>query len=271
MGAPPPRVVAPGPRGERSCPGGKGPQGRRPRVRTRPAARSAGCPAGPGAPALPLPAGGAPDLPGGRRARAPGPPPPSPAPRLGGGAPPSAWDGSPAPRGRAEGAPQGHPERPMELPDRPERGAGRGGARCPPPSPMQTPPPSPGPDPAPRELLLLQLPAPRERVIEPGRASNPVLPGGPRAEPGTRRAGQLGAGRGGCISASQNRKPSRLRAHVIGFHIMGPCSRSEAPTSSPRPRAPGAASESPSVQAGPRAPGYQAPLTEGLSREGACR
>ncbi|KAL0595043.1 hypothetical protein AAY473_035231 [Plecturocebus cupreus] len=70
------------------------------------------------------------------------------------------------------------------------------------------------------------------RIIEPGRASNLALP---RAQgcaaaacwawvavlPGN--SGAEGEGRG-FISASRNRKPSCLRAHVIAFHIKGPCS-----------------------------------------------
>lgn len=56
------------------------------------------------------------------------------------------------------------------------------------------------------------------------KAQDPVLPGISGAQ----------GGRRGCISASQNRKPSCLRAHVIGFHIMGPCFRCQK-----RPPAPG--------------------------------
>lgn len=62
-----------------------------------------------------------------------------------------------------------------------------------------------------------------------------------------------------CISASQNRKPSCLRAHVIGFHIMGSCSRCQ--KRPPAPRGPG--HQVPPLNrplGGTRGPRYQAPL-----------
>lgn len=99
----------------------------------------------------------------------------------------------------------------------------------------------------------------RGRITEPPRALSLALPGTSGAE----------RERHGCLSASQNRKPSCLRAHVIGFHIMGPCSRCQ--KRPPAPRGPG-------HQVPPlnrplwrtRALRYQAPLPAGISREGAC-
>ena len=79
--------------------------------------------------------------------------------------------------------------------------------------------------------LLLLLPSifPNIRVG----ALNLALPGGPRGKPETRssrasqkpRERERERERRGSLRASQNRKPSCLRAHVIEFHIMGRCSR----------------------------------------------
>lgn len=100
---------------------------------------------------------------------------------------------------------------------------------------------------------MMQLPAPGRQLslgsFEPGPPWDPVLLGSTSGAEGERR---------GCTSASQNRKPSCLRAHVIGFHIMGPCSYCQK-----RPPA-------------PRGPGHQVPLlnrplwrTQGLEVPGA--
>lgn len=206
MGAPPPRVVAPGPRRERSCPGGKCPQ--------------AGVPAR-GSTPPPAPADSArwtretprassrlevhPASPKGSRARAAGSP--APGARLSSRVPrpDSCQRSAPERRGWAEPvqralgrsrrgvSPRSYGEPRLSWPDRPEWRAGRG--RRPLPASF------PDADSLPSLLLLPQsgpgfagaAPSP-ERMIEPRRALNPVLPGGPRAKPGTRARGTSGAG-----------------------------------------------------------------------------
>lgn len=109
------------------------------------------------------------------------------------------------------------------------------GARYPPPFLLQTPFlcfPLPGRASGSTGNAVDAAPNPR-RIVEPRRAVSLALRGAQRCAAATLRAqdpalpeiSRAEGERCGCISASQNRKPSCLRAHVIRSHIMGPCSR----------------------------------------------